>query len=100
MRELGQPSGEGTAQTECKQAASWEVGWLLAISTPGLASLLVSSQVWTALASHILPSFYQISGICLDHLSRGYICSYQSYPNSLNKVGLGIVMSPDHQWGW
>lgn len=50
------------------------------------------SQSQTVLASHILPSFWH-------RLSPSFQLPNQPYPNSLNKVVLGIVRSPDHRGG-
>lgn len=59
MREPGQQSGEGTVRRQnVNRLLRGRRGSLLALSAPGLVSLLASSQDWTVLASHILPSVW------------------------------------------
>lgn len=80
------------AQTECKQAASWEAK--IAVGPLCLRSHL-SSCLKPGLDSSCQPhSTKFLASIlaeeaCLDHLSSFHTDLFQSHPNSLNKVGLG-----------
>lgn len=83
------------AQTEYKQAASWEVriaagslcsrSHLSSCLKPGLDS---SCQPYSTKFLASRPT----GEACFDHLSSFHIVLCQSYPNSLNKVGLGITI--------